>query len=130
MPSALRRQLPEDAQSAFVLNKGLDNCLVLFPEQVWDAELQRIQSLNMYEGKNRAFARMFLSAAAPVTVDGSDRILIPKHLIEKVGLKKDIILLAQIDRIEIWDLATYEAWISDPGFDMADLAEDVMKDMK
>lgn len=127
MPAALRKQILEGEQMDFVLNKGLDNCLILFPLKTWEKELEKIQSLNMYEVKNRAFARIFLSGVAEVSLDGSDRMLIPKHLSEKVGLTKDMILLAQLDRVEIWDKATYDAWIENPGFDMASLAEDVMK---
>jgi MraZ protein len=127
MPAALRRQLPEGEQSDFVLNKGLDNCLILYPVSVWEKELEKIQSLNMYETKNRAFSRIFLSGAAPVSVDNSDRILIPKHLAEKINITKEMILLAQLDRIEIWDKNAYDAWIEDPGYDIASLAEEVMK---
>lgn len=127
LPSALRKQLPEGEQTHFVLNKGLDNCLVLYPKKVWEAELSKIQSLNMYETKNRTFARVFLSGASEVELDSSDRILIAKNLMEKATLSKDLILLAQLDRIEIWDKQTYEAWLANPEIDMATLAEDVMK---
>lgn len=130
LPSALRKQLPEGEQTHFVLNKGLDNCLVLYPQKVWEAELAKIQSLNMYETKNRTFARVFLSGANEVAVDSSDRVLINKELMEKVSLNKEIILLAQLDRIEIWDKQTYNTWLSNPEIDMATLAEEVMGKLK
>ena len=126
LPSALRKQLPEGEQTHFVLNKGLDNCLNLYPQKTWEAELAKIQSLNMYEAKNRTFSRIFLSGASEVEVDSSDRILINKGLLEKVGLNKDIILLAQLDRIEIWDKEAYNTWLDNPDIDMAALAEEVM----
>ncbi|MBX7240675.1 MAG: division/cell wall cluster transcriptional repressor MraZ [Bacteroidia bacterium] len=126
IPSALRKQLPENEQTDFVLNKGLDQCLMMYPATVWQQELEKIQSLNMYETQNRTFARIFLSGAVEVSLDGSDRMLIPKNLMEKAGLNRDIILLAQLDRIEIWDKEVYEKWIENPGFDIAQLAENVM----
>ena len=127
MPTGLRKQLPIGEKQDYMLNKGLDDCLVLYPIKVWEQELARIQALNMYETKNRAFARIFLSGAASLSLDASDRGLIPKHLAEKVNLSKDIILLAQIDRIEVWDQGAYEKWIADPGYDIAALAEEVMR---
>ena len=90
LPSALRKQLPEGEQTHFVLNKGLDNCLVLYPQKIWETELAKIQSLNMYETKNRTFARVFLSGASEVELDSSDRVLIVRSLIEKIGLTKEI----------------------------------------
>lgn len=130
LPSALRKQLPEGEQTHFVLNKGLDNCLILYPQKVWEAELAKIQSLNMYETKNRTFARIFLSGANEVSVDSSDRILINKDLMKKIGLDKEIVLLAQLDRIEIWDKQTYNEWLENPEIDMAVLAEEVMGKLK
>ncbi len=130
LPSALRKQLPEGEQKHFVLNKGLDNCLVLYPQKVWETELTKIQTLNMYETKNRTFARVFLSGANEVSVDSSDRILINKDLMGKVSLNKEIVLLAQLDRIEIWDRQTYNTWLDNPEIDMATLAEEVMGKLK
>lgn len=127
MPSGLRKQLPEDQQTDFVLNKGLDNCLVLYPTKVWEKELEGIQSLNRYDRKNVEFMRRFMASAAEVSLDGSDRMLIPKLLTEKIGLKKDLVLLAQIDRVEIWDKEAYDNWLANPQYDMAELAEEVMQ---
>jgi len=126
MPAALKKQFPDGERLDFVLNKGLDNCLVLYPKKIWEAELTKIQSLNMYEAKNRAFVRLFLNGSTPTILDNSDRCLIPKYLSEKVALQKEIILSAQIDRIEIWDKETYESWMDNSGYDIAKLAEEVM----
>ncbi|MDP5171290.1 MAG: division/cell wall cluster transcriptional repressor MraZ [Bacteroidia bacterium] len=128
VPSGLRKQLPEEQRDEFVINRGLDNCLVMYPMEVWEKELRRIQSRNQYVKKNRAFTRMFLTGATPVTLDGNGRALIPRRLAEQIGLGKDLILLAQIDKVEIWDQEAYNAWMDAPDFDFDDLAEDVMAD--
>jgi MraZ protein len=127
MPSALRKQLPEGEQMDFILNKGLDDCLILYPIKVWETEMQRIQSLNMYETKNRAFARVFLSGASEITLDTNGRGLISKHLMEKAFLEKDIVMIAQVDRIEIWDKQRYDQWLASSEVDIAQLAEEVMR---
>lgn len=126
MPSGLRKQLPEDQQAEFVVNRGLDKCLVLYPNQVWEKELGRIQARNQYVKKNRAFTRWFLNGATPLTLDSSARVLIPKRLMEHAGLEKEVVLVAQIDKVEIWDKATYEDWFNSSDIDFESLAEDVM----
>lgn len=126
VPSGLRKQLAEDQRDQFVINRGFDNCLVMYPMVVWERELRRIQSRNQYVKKNRAFTRMFLNGATPVTLDGNGRALIPRRLAEALELGKDLVLLAQIDKVEIWDQGTYQSWMEEPDFDFDELAEDVM----
>lgn len=126
IPSGLRKQLPDDQQEAFVMNRGLDECLVLYPIKIWEKELDRIQSRNQYVKKNRAFTRWFLNGATPITLDSSSRVLIPRRLCEYAGLEKEIVLVAQIDKIEIWDKLKYEKWFEEPDYNFEKLAEEVM----
>ncbi|MFN8396845.1 MAG: division/cell wall cluster transcriptional repressor MraZ [Bacteroidia bacterium] len=125
-PSGLKKQLPDDQQKEFVLNRGLDECLVLYPVKVWEAELRKIHSRNQYVAKNRAFARMFQSGALPVELDASNRVLIPKRLAAHAKIDQDIVVVASFDRIEIWDKASYETWLSSGQYDMEALSEEVM----
>lgn len=126
VPSKLRKQLPEELRSEFVINKGLDDCLTMYPIPVWEQELERLKAKNQYVKKNRAFLRRFLSGAMRVELDGNERMLIPKRLMELAGLSKEIILVAQIDKVEIWDKAAYDKWMDESEFDFEELAEDVM----
>ncbi len=128
VPSGLRKQLPEDQRDEFVINRGFDKCLVMYPVEVWEKELQRIQSRNQYVKKNRDFTRLFLNGATPVTLDGNGRALIPKRLSEQIGLGKDLVVLGQIDKMEIWDEKTYQTWMDSPEVDFDQLAEEVMSD--
>ncbi|MEL6627629.1 MAG: division/cell wall cluster transcriptional repressor MraZ [Bacteroidota bacterium] len=128
MPAGLKKQLPENQQGEFVVNRGLDKCLVLYPVPVWEEELKRLQSRNQYVKKNRAFLRMFLNGATRVTLDGNGRVLVPKRLMEFASLDKELILLAQINKVEVWDKASYEKLMDDPEFDFEALAEEVMGD--
>ena len=126
VPSGLRKQLPEGEQEEFVLNRGLGEWLMMYPVKVWEKELEKIQALNPYVQKNIAFKRMFLNGATPVAVDGNDRILLPKRLVDSVGVQQEVVLVGQIDRIEIWDKEKYEAWMNKPGYEFEKLAEEVM----
>lgn len=126
LPSGLKKQLPEAEQKDFVINRGLDECLVLYPLAVWERELQRIHSRNQYIEKNRAFARKFMNGATPLELDGSSRVLVPKRLMGYASLEKEIVLVASFDRIEIWGKEAYEKWLESDKWDMEELSEEVM----
>ena len=128
LPSGLKKQLPEGEQEEFVVNRGIDTCLVMYPLKVWEKELENIYSKNQFVQKNRAFARKFLNGATPVALDGNYRVNVPKRLMEHANLKKELVLVASFDRIELWDRATYETWLSDDRFDLEKLSEEVMGD--
>ena len=93
LPSALKKQLPEKEQEEFVINRGIDKCLVLYPVSVWENELKKIYSRNQFVGKNRAFARKYLNGATRIELDNSSRVLIPKRLGEHAGITQDIVLV-------------------------------------
>ncbi|MEL6593526.1 MAG: division/cell wall cluster transcriptional repressor MraZ [Bacteroidota bacterium] len=128
LPADLRRQLPEDQQTDFVVNRGLDKCLVVYPNSVWDQELAHIQSRNFFLKDNRAFKRMYLNGARKVSLDSNARLLLPKRLMEYAGIEKEVVLVSQIDRIEIWDTQTYQDWLDGAEEDFEALAEKVMGD--
>lgn len=126
MPSGLLGQLGEAEVTTFVINRGFEKCLMLYPEDVWNRITQEVNDLNVYNKKNRAFVRYFYRGAQKVTVDSADRILMPKRLQEYADIEKEVILSAVNDRIEIWSKAHYDMLIDEEPDDFSDLAEDVL----
>lgn len=127
-PSTLLSFFPEEEQKEFVINKSMDSCLILYPMDVWEKEIQKIYSKNQFMEKNRAFARMFQSGAQPVHLDNQKRILIPKKLLEVSGIQNDIVLIGAYDRIEIWSKERFEDWLNRNQHEFTSLSEEVMKD--
>lgn len=127
-PSTLLSFFTEEEQKDFVINKGMDSCLVLYPIQVWEKEIEKIYSKNQFLEKNRAFARMFQSGAQPVHLDNQKRILIPKKLLETAEIQNDIVLIGAYDRIEIWSKEKFESWLNTHQQEFTNLSEEVMKD--
>lgn len=126
MPSGLIAQLGEAEAFTFVINRGFEQCLMLYPEPVWERITNEIDQLNLYNKKNRDFVRYFYRGAQKVTMDNVDRILVSKRLLDYAGIDKDVILSAYSDRIEIWALEKYESLLDDEPEDFSDLAEDVL----
>ncbi|MFM9948385.1 MAG: division/cell wall cluster transcriptional repressor MraZ [Saprospiraceae bacterium] len=127
MPSGLVNQLGEEAQKlTFIVNRGFEKCLMLYPKPVWDKITTEINQLNTYNKKNREFIRYFYRGAQEVTMDAADRILISKRLLEYADITKDVILSAYNDRIEIWAQEGYDDLMAEEPTDFSDLAEEVL----
>ena len=124
-PAHLRKQLSPAAQENFMLNKGFEDCLTLYPMNEWEKLSQKLSKLNLFKPKNRMFYRLFHQGAKNISLDSAGRILIPVGHLERVGLDKAMII-AYNDRIEIWDKAKYFNLIEGNMTDFADLADEVM----
>jgi MraZ protein len=109
-PAGFRRQLPEPEPPAvqqFVINRGFEKCLTLYPIQAWQPIFEKISRLNDFDPKARAFRRYFLNGAISVEPDTAGRLLIPRNLLEYAGLTKELVLASAVDKIEIWDKDQY-----------------------
>lgn len=126
MPSGLRKQLDPAAQEKFVINRGFEQCLALYPKNEWEHISLEINKLNQYVKKNRDFIRYFYRGATELSLDGNARLLLPKRLKSYAGIEKEIVLFAYSNKIEIWDAQTYDGLLTDEPDDFAALAEEVM----
>ncbi len=128
-PSGLRKQLAPSSQRDFMLNKGFEDCLTLYPLNEWEKISEKLSKMNLFKPKNRMFYRLFHQGAKLVALDNAGRILVPTTHMERVGLNQDVMLIAYNDRIEIWDKSKYFDMIERNMADFADLADEVMGDL-
>lgn len=126
LPSALKKQISQDAQDRFVINRGFEGCLVLYPMDVWKETTARIDKLNLFVRDNRKFVRFFYNGATELSLDSQNRLLLPKSLLGYASIDKEIILFAYSDRIEVWNKSTYQQLLAGEPEDFAQLAEKVM----
>ena len=127
LPQGLRKQLSEGVEPKFVINRGFEKCLTLYPLQSWEPIFRKISGLNEFDPKVREFRRYFFNGATHVETDTAGRILVPKNLMEHASLKKEIVLVSAIDKIEIWDKEKYaEFFDSFTSESFSDLASGVM----
>ena len=129
LPAGLLRQVPEQTRTQYVINKGFDNCLVLYPQAAWEQLTEKLNKLNYFNNKHRDFLRMFYRKAVMVELDSSERILIPKRLAETVGIDDEIVVLAYGNNIELWSKTQFDAMEEPSGEDFSKLADDVLGDI-
>ena len=128
-PSGLRKQLSAASQRDFMLNKGFEDCLTLYPLPDWEKISEKLSKMNLFKPDNRMFYRLFHQGAKQVALDNAGRILIPTAHMERVGLVNEVMLIAYNDRIEIWDKSKYFNMIEGSMASFADLADKVMGDL-
>jgi MraZ protein len=78
LPSGFKKQLPEGGTDNFVVNRGFEKCLSLYPMKSWKPIFAEISDLNDFEPKVREFRRYFLNGATQVELDTANRLLLPK----------------------------------------------------
>jgi MraZ protein len=127
LPAGLKKQLPEGENTRFVINRGFEKCLTLYPRQSWEPLYARISALNDFDPKVREFRRFFLNGAMEVELDSAGRLLLPPNLKEYAGLEKDIVLASAVDKVEIWSADNYRKFFeSYSSEDFSSLAAQVM----
>jgi len=127
LPMAFKKQMPADAQDHFVVRKDIfENCLVLYSIEDWNRQLEKIRKkMNAYKREHNMFLRNFFKGTAELALDNSNRLLIPKRLMEQIGAERDVVLAGQDGRIEIWAADIYDKIDMAPE-DFASLAEKLM----
>ena len=117
IPSKFREELGEE----FVITKGLDGCLFVFPMDEWREFENKLRTLPLTNKSARQFSRFFVAGATPCELDKQGRILLPATLREFAGLDKDVVLTGMLNRVEIW---SKEKWCENSSCDnMDEIAE-------
>ena len=104
VPSKHRAKLKKGA----VVTKGLDNCLVLYPQAEWKELAEKLAALPITESNTRAFSRLMLAGAIEVEFDKQGRILLPEYLREYCSMDKKAVIVGLYNRIEIWAESKWE----------------------
>ena len=109
VPMRLRGKIRETFVEKFIITKGLDNCLFLFTVDEWRLFENKIKALPLTGKDARAYTRHLFSGASECTIDKQGRISIPLYLKNYAQIRKDVIIIGVMNRIEIW---SREKWIS------------------
>lgn len=127
LPAALVKQMAASADGRFVVKKDIfEKCLILYPMEEWQRQNEIIrEKMNPYSRDHNQFLREFHRGIAEVAPDNTNRILIPKRLLEMVDIGKEAVLAGMDGKIELWAKDLYEQnQVSDNDF--AHLAEKIM----
>jgi len=117
IPSKLR----EDLGESFIISKGLDGCLYIYPKAEWITFETKLKSLPLSSKDARTFARFFFSGANEMEPDKMGIILIPQSLLEYAGIVDEVVSVGMMNRVEVWSKEKWKAY-NDSEMDMDDIA--------
>lgn len=109
----------------FIVTKGLDGCLFVYPNDEWTRFEEKLKSLPLTNKNARQFTRFFLAGAAACEVDKQGRILLPQVLREFASLEKDVVLVGVASRIEIWSRERWDESMNTYDGDMDEVTENM-----
>lgn len=92
-----------------ILTKGLDRCLYIYTLEDWKTQMEKIAKLPKADPKVRAFIRHFCGNATECDFDKQGRIVVSQELKAFAGIKKELVTMGAMDKIEIWAKEQWEA---------------------
>ena len=119
IPSKLRNDLGEE----FVITKGLDSCLFIYPKEEWKIIEEKLKTLPLTNRDARAFIRFFFSGATECTLDKQGRVLIPANLREHSKLEKDAVIIGVATRLELWSKEEWNNYTDEDNLSYDAIAE-------
>jgi MraZ protein len=88
----------------------MDECILVYPQDEWDKVKGVLSNYNVFNAEQRYFMREFLFFVNECDIDSQNRILLPAQLTEFAHVKKEVIVLGMLDKIEIWDPETKKSY--------------------
>ena len=111
--SKLRKNISNEAKNIFVLTRGFESCLFLYPQDEWEKLEESIRALSTTNPQHRFMMRTMLECAIEVELDGQSRIMLTKELLQFAKIEHDVKLIGVLDKIEIWNPKIYDQYKSE-----------------
>lgn len=127
IPAKFRVILKDKYIEKFYVTRGLERCLFVFTENDWNLLEQKFKNLPLTQSTARTFSRLLFSGAYEATCDRQGRILIPNHLLQYAHITKEVLIIGVSNRIEIWDVATWEEFSKVSINDFERIAEELVE---
>lgn len=131
VPVSFRKVMAEMQQVTFVIRRNaFEDSLDMYPYREWELLVESLRArLNLFDRRHAAFMRELYRGVQEVEMDASGRILLPKRMLEEVGIDKELVLAGQDTKIEVWDVKKYDG-VKMEGEDFARLTQEVFGERK
>jgi MraZ protein len=116
----------DDLAGGLVITKGQERCLYVFPAAEFAAMTQRMAAAPVTSKAGRDYMRVLFAGASDEIPDRQGRVMIPAALRAYAGLDRDVVVIGANTRVEIWDRATWDTYLSEQEQSFADLSEEVL----
>ncbi len=127
IPLKMRRVMSPESNETFVLTRGTNKCVEAFPLEDWKKYEEKLAKLNHSDEKDRFVLRTILSWCEEVSMDGQQRISIPKKHLDFAGISNKVTIVGVIDRLELWNPEEFEQYQNSFNESYEQVAAAVMK---
>jgi MraZ protein len=127
LPAKLRKYVSPEANDAFVITRGFEKCLFVYPIDEWNKLEENLRSLSSYDPMHRLFMRSILEFAVETQLDGQARLTIPQELREYANLHSEVRIIGTLDKMELWDPKLYTEYRNGQPETYEQIAAKVMK---
>lgn len=104
VPMRYRELLLEESQGQMVCTIDLHQpCLLLYTLPQWEVIEQKLSRLSSMNPIERRIQRLLLGHASECQMDSAGRLLIASTLRQHAGLTKQVMLVGQFNKFELWD---------------------------
>ncbi|MGL4859943.1 MAG: division/cell wall cluster transcriptional repressor MraZ [Enterobacteriaceae bacterium] len=108
VPTRYRDLLSVESQGQMVCTIDLHQpCLLLYPLPQWEIIERKLSQLSSMNPVERRVQRLLLGHASECQMDGAGRILIASTLRQHASLSKEVMLVGQLNKFELWDEQTW-----------------------
>lgn len=121
LPAKFRSKLTGSVTVA----KGLDDALYVFPPEEYERFTSGLLEKADFDPRVRSVRRYFMAGADEVDLDSAGRISLPQHLRDHAGLSKDVAVIGNGGRIELWDSAHWAEYNGATAENVEDLAQEL-----
>ena len=103
IPARYRGELMSSCTGHLIVTVDPSKCLLIYPQPAWEPIEQKLNNLSSFNPKIRSLQRLLVGNASDVEMDTTGRILVSPPLRQFAGLSKDVVLVGQGAKFELWD---------------------------
>lgn len=115
VPSRHRDALVERCAGHLVITADADRCLLVYPLPDWELIQQKLEGLSNLDPRVRDLQRRLIGFAVDVDMDGAGRVLISPALRHYAQLERDVVLVGQGKKFELWNRDSWDQLIDSAG---------------
>lgn len=108
VPSKYRDVLLAQGDGRVVVTADPSKCLLLFPLLEWEPIEKKLNSLSSFNPQTRSLQRLLVGNAADLELDATGRILLPTMLREFAALEKNVVMVGQGAKFELWNESRWQ----------------------
>ncbi len=103
VPSRYREALLVRCAGRLVITADFDKCLLIYPQSDWEPIQQKLMELSSLNPRIRGLQRQLIGHAEDIEMDAAGRVLVSSALREFAALEKNVVLVGQGNKFELWD---------------------------